>query len=158
MPHGLQSCTDMEKCTHVFLHQDTTRWALEPPYSGPYLVLLRREKTLQLLMCGRPITVSADGVKPAYILNGTDCGNNSFNPLVDATPAVASPAIPPHELNAPVVTSIFLLASTSDQPNPWRMGGGVMWEPPTVKRALPNQHSPWQLQHSLVYVPPIGNV
>jgi hypothetical protein len=26
---------DFEKCTHIFLHQDTTRQALEPPYSSP---------------------------------------------------------------------------------------------------------------------------
>jgi hypothetical protein len=26
---------DLKNCTHVFLRQDTTRWNLEPPYSGP---------------------------------------------------------------------------------------------------------------------------
>jgi cleavage and polyadenylation specificity factor subunit 1 len=31
--------SDLERCTHVFLRQDTTRRALEPPYSGPYRVL-----------------------------------------------------------------------------------------------------------------------
>jgi hypothetical protein len=31
--------SDIESCTHVFLRQDTTRRALEPPYSGPYRVL-----------------------------------------------------------------------------------------------------------------------
>jgi hypothetical protein len=54
---------DLEKCTHVFLHQDTIRRALEPPYSGPYQVLSRREKTMQLLVRGRPVTVSIDRVK-----------------------------------------------------------------------------------------------
>jgi hypothetical protein len=78
--------SDLEKCMHVFLHQDTTRWALESPYSSPYQVLSRTEKTLQLLMRGRPVTVSTNRVKPAYIVNGTDCGNNSCNPPVDATP------------------------------------------------------------------------
>jgi hypothetical protein len=80
---------------HVFLHQDTLCQALEPTYSDPYQVLSWREKTLQLLMCGRPVTVSTDGVKPAYILNGTDCRNNIFNPLVNAIPAVAPPATLP---------------------------------------------------------------
>jgi cleavage and polyadenylation specificity factor subunit 1 len=32
---------DLERCTHVFLHQDTTRRALEPPYSGLYRILSR---------------------------------------------------------------------------------------------------------------------
>jgi hypothetical protein len=31
--------SNLERYTHVFLHQDTTRRALEPPYSGPYRVL-----------------------------------------------------------------------------------------------------------------------
>jgi hypothetical protein len=86
---------DFEKCTQVFLRQDITRRALEPPYSGPYQVLARTEKTLQLIVRLRPVTVSADRVRSAYILNGTDRGNNSFNPPVDATPTVAPPATPP---------------------------------------------------------------
>jgi hypothetical protein len=32
---------DLHNCTHVFFHQDTTRPALQPPYSGPYQVLSR---------------------------------------------------------------------------------------------------------------------
>jgi cleavage and polyadenylation specificity factor subunit 1 len=88
-------CSDLEKCIHVFLRQDTTRRALEPPYSGPYQVLSRREKTLQLLMRWRLVTASTNRVKPAYILNGTDRRNNTFNPPVDATAAVAPPVTLP---------------------------------------------------------------
>jgi cleavage and polyadenylation specificity factor subunit 1 len=62
--------SDHERCTHVFLRQDTTRRALEPPYSGPYQVLSHRAKTLQLLVRVRPVTVSRNRVKPAYTLNG----------------------------------------------------------------------------------------
>jgi hypothetical protein len=57
--------SDFEKCTHVFLLQDTLRRALEPPYSGPYQVLSHREDTLQLFLLVTPVTVSADMVKPA---------------------------------------------------------------------------------------------
>jgi cleavage and polyadenylation specificity factor subunit 1 len=32
---------DLHNCTHVFLCQEATRRALEPPYSGPYQVLSR---------------------------------------------------------------------------------------------------------------------
>jgi hypothetical protein len=35
-----------------------------------------------------------DRIKPAYILNGTDRGNGTFNPPVDAAPTIASPATP----------------------------------------------------------------
>jgi hypothetical protein len=47
---------------------------------------------MQLHVRRRPVTVSIDRVKPAYILNGADHGNYTFNPTVDATPAVAQPA------------------------------------------------------------------
>jgi hypothetical protein len=53
--------SDLEKYTHVFLRQDTTRRALESPYSGPYQVLSRRKKTLQLLVRGKPVTVNRQG-------------------------------------------------------------------------------------------------
>jgi hypothetical protein len=54
---------DLEKCTHIFLCLDTMHHALESPCSGPYQVQLRREKTLQLLMLGKTITMSTNRVK-----------------------------------------------------------------------------------------------
>jgi hypothetical protein len=86
--------SDLERCTHVFLLQDTTRRAFEPPYSGPYRVLSRRVKTLQLLVRGRLVTIPTDRVKPAYTLNGTDRGSN-FNPPAAKSPAAAPSATPP---------------------------------------------------------------
>jgi hypothetical protein len=86
--------SDLESCTHVFLRQDTMRRTLEPPYSVPYQVLSQIEKTLQLLVRRRPVTVSTDRVKPAYILNGTDLGSN-FNSPTATTPAAAPSATPP---------------------------------------------------------------
>jgi hypothetical protein len=69
--------SDLEKCTHVYLHHDAIRWALEPSYSGHYQVLSRREKTLRLLVRGRSVTVSTDRVKPVYMLNETDRGTTT---------------------------------------------------------------------------------
>jgi cleavage and polyadenylation specificity factor subunit 1 len=80
---------DLHNCTHVFLRQDATLRPLEPPYSDPYQVLSRREKRLKLLVRGKPVTVSADRVKPAYVLNEADCGSTIFNPLASATPDIA---------------------------------------------------------------------
>jgi hypothetical protein len=54
--------SDLEMCIHVFLRQATTCQASEPPYSSPYQVLSRREKTLQLLVRRRPVTMSTDMV------------------------------------------------------------------------------------------------
>jgi hypothetical protein len=86
---------DLHNYTHVFLHQDATRQALESPYSGPYHVLSLRKETLQLLVRGKPITVSAGRVKPSYVLNKTDYGSTTFNPLASETPAIAPKATPP---------------------------------------------------------------
>jgi cleavage and polyadenylation specificity factor subunit 1 len=80
--------------THVFLRQDANRSALEPPYSGPYSVVSRREKTLRLLVRGNTITLSADRVKPAYIFNESDPTPDSY-PTATTTPPTAPPATPP---------------------------------------------------------------
>jgi hypothetical protein len=85
--------SDLEKCTHGFLRQDATRRALEPPYIGPYRILPRREKTLQLLVRGRPVTMSTDRVKMAYTLNGTN-GKTNFTPPATITPTIPPPATP----------------------------------------------------------------
>jgi cleavage and polyadenylation specificity factor subunit 1 len=87
-PH---SCTRTSITAHVFLCQDAKRRALESPNSGPYQVLSRREKTLQLLVRGKLVTMSADRVKPAYMLNEADCGSTIFDPLDSATPDIAPP-------------------------------------------------------------------
>jgi hypothetical protein len=66
-----------------------------PPHSSPYCILSRRVKTLQILVCGRPVTMSRDGVKLAYILYETGHGaTTTFNPAVNTTPATAPPGMP----------------------------------------------------------------
>jgi hypothetical protein len=85
---------DLHDCTHVFLRQDKRRRSPANPYKGPYQVLSRRRKTLQLLVSGKPVTVSTDRVKPAYIFNEAECGNISFNPAANATPATLPPPPP----------------------------------------------------------------
>jgi hypothetical protein len=86
---------DLTNYTHFFLRQDSTRRVLEPPYSGPYQVLSRKDKTLKLLVHGKPITVSADRVKPAYIFNEDDCGTTTFKPATTATSTTTPSGIPP---------------------------------------------------------------
>jgi hypothetical protein len=87
---------DFEKCTQIFLHQDIMRRVLEPPYSRPYQLLSRREKTLQILVHGRPITMSTVRVKPAYMLNEPDHRTTTtFNPAAEATLATAPDDAPP---------------------------------------------------------------
>jgi hypothetical protein len=85
---------DLTNCTHVFLRKDSTRRALEPLYSGPYQVLSRKDKPLKLLVRGKPFTVSADRVKPAYIFNEDESGHTISQPADTATPTKTPSDIP----------------------------------------------------------------
>jgi hypothetical protein len=80
-----------EEELNVFYH---SVGALQPPYSGPYQVLSRKDKTLKLLVRGKPITVSADRAKPAYILKEDDSRHTIPKPADTATPTESPPDIP----------------------------------------------------------------
>jgi cleavage and polyadenylation specificity factor subunit 1 len=82
---------DLRDCTHVFLRQDATLRVLERPYTGPYQVFSRREKTLELLVRCKPFTVSADRVKPAYLLDEPGHGSSTSNSPANTTPAATPP-------------------------------------------------------------------
>jgi cleavage and polyadenylation specificity factor subunit 1 len=78
---------DLRDSTRVFLRQDATRRALDPPYSGPHNVLSSREKALQLSVRGKSVTVPAERVKPAYMLNDTGPGTADTEPPPRPPPA-----------------------------------------------------------------------
>jgi hypothetical protein len=135
---------DLHNCTHVLLCQDATRRALEPPYSGPYQVLSRKEKTLQVLVHGKPVTVSADRVKPAYVLNETDCGSTTSKSSANTTPAT------PHTISGHTATTPSYPDYTIRSPRPLpctfrhlsnNLRGGVMWESPTKQFCSENQQN-----------------
>ena len=87
---------DLKDSTHVFLRQDALRRVLEPPYSGPHKVITRTDKTFQLSVRGKPVTVSADRVKPAYAFNETERGiSTARSPPPQVPPAAAPPDTPP---------------------------------------------------------------
>ena len=71
--------------SHVFLRQDTIRHALEPPYSGPHQVIARTDKTLQIVVRDRHITM-ADRVKPAYLLGTSQHDTNNPPAPPNSTP------------------------------------------------------------------------
>jgi hypothetical protein len=81
---------DLPNCTHVFFRQGSTHRALKPPYSGPYQVLSWKDKPLKLLVRRKPIIVSANRVKPAYIFNEDECGIKAFKPATTATPTTTT--------------------------------------------------------------------
>jgi hypothetical protein len=83
---------DLWDSTHVFLRQDDTRRALDPPYSGPQKVIARTDKTLTIVVRGWQVNVSADRVKPAYVLEGTrhDTGSPPAQPRNDTAKPVTT--------------------------------------------------------------------
>ncbi len=75
----------LHSCSHVFLREEV-RKGLEPPYSGPYKVLNRDPKTITLDIKGKPLKVSLDRVKPAFILS-----EQELPVYCDKTPPVWGP-------------------------------------------------------------------
>ena len=82
--------------THVFLRQDALRRALEPQYSGPYKVLGRTDKKFKIGMHGRSNNVSADRIKPAYMMDEAEHKPRTASPLpARATQPAVEPSAPP---------------------------------------------------------------
>jgi len=73
---------DLKDSTHVLLWQDATRRAFDPPYSGPHKVIAHTDKIFKIVVRGRQVIVSAERVKPGYILEGTqhDITTNTGSP------------------------------------------------------------------------------
>ncbi|CAF4940455.1 unnamed protein product [Pieris macdunnoughi] len=63
---------DLQTASHVFLRQDAVRKLLQAPYVGPCKVIKRGDKTFVIEFNGKVVTVSVDGVKPAFILSSPD--------------------------------------------------------------------------------------
>lgn len=69
--HGNRSVfqfKELQSCTHVFVRCDAVKPPLHPPYEGPFEVLSRDLKTFKLRVRDKTVVVSADRVKPAFIL------------------------------------------------------------------------------------------
>jgi len=58
----------MASTPHVFIRHDAPTGALQSPYDGPYEVLSRGKKTYKIRIRGKPVRVTIDRLKPAYIL------------------------------------------------------------------------------------------
>ncbi|XP_077547663.1 uncharacterized protein LOC144159879 [Haemaphysalis longicornis] len=72
---------DLATCTHAFLHDDTVRAPFQAPYSGPYPVIRRDDKTFMLQINRKDVHVSIDRVKPSNILS-QETLNPSAPPVV----------------------------------------------------------------------------
>lgn len=58
---------DLATATHIWLRDDTVRRPLQPPYTGPYRVIRRGDKTFTIDLKGKESTVSIDRIKPAHV-------------------------------------------------------------------------------------------
>lgn len=63
---------DLSSCSHVFVRDDTVKGALQPAYTGPHEVIERGTKVFKIRVKGKPVSISVDRLKPAYILSDTD--------------------------------------------------------------------------------------
>lgn len=72
---------DLNHSSHVFLRQDHVRRSLEPPYAGPYRVLERHTKFFKIEVSGKPVSVSVDRLKPAYLMRETNLTAPDIQPV-----------------------------------------------------------------------------
>lgn len=94
---------DLATATHAFLRDDTVRRPLTPPYTGPYLIIKKREKTITLSIKGKEVEVSIDRIKPAYI--------EVIPTMFDATETAAEAA---QSLSSPDTPALISQSETND--------------------------------------------
>ncbi|KAG8177068.1 hypothetical protein JTE90_015720 [Oedothorax gibbosus] len=113
-PHGRRSTfvhPSMKDCTHIFLRRDAVKGPLQSVYEGPYKILKRTEKTLELEVKKDNRTVSLDRVKPAFLAQRDDTIQESMMPGVPAKPTIPESATP----GVPAKTSTRPTLQTEEQ-------------------------------------------
>lgn len=77
---------DLKSTSHVLVRVDRIKSSLPRPYEGPHEIMKRGEKFFKLNIKGKPINVSIDRLKPAYM---------EFNDQTDILPSSTTPPINP---------------------------------------------------------------
>ncbi|XP_064479107.1 uncharacterized protein LOC135392322 [Ornithodoros turicata] len=93
---------DIASCTHVFVRCDAVRKPLQPPYTGPHLVLRRSPNFYTIQLNGREDTVALERLKPAYV-DGVPPLPPSFSVELhhDSPPTASCPLTTPAALPPP---------------------------------------------------------
>ncbi|XP_045779239.1 uncharacterized protein LOC123876882 [Maniola jurtina] len=83
---------DLSSADYVFLRRGTMKRSLEQPYTGPYKVLERGEKNFKLEVKGKPMAVTIDRLKPAYIFQPqqADLPSQTSHPSPPSHPSQSS--------------------------------------------------------------------
>ena len=97
-PHSsrVQISPDLQSCEYVFVRHDAVRKPLQPPYDGPYKVLVRAEKFFKIQRTGKTDNVSIDRLKPALIEHSDDSvpPKTSTSHSVPTLPPSCAPTLP----------------------------------------------------------------
>lgn len=78
---------EVSKCSHVFVRIDSVKRPLQRPYDGPYEVLERHDKFLDLLISGKCQRISIDRLKPAFL-----CDDSVANHPLEDTKTKVTPS------------------------------------------------------------------
>lgn len=105
---------ELQTCTHVFLRDDSVRKPLKAPYDGPYKVLSRNDKTMEIQIKDRKVRVSLDRVKAAFL------------PIDDQSPSNDTPSKAKEEqtTNTPI-DQPKQLVTKDDQPKRTKSGRNI---------------------------------
>ncbi|GFY76198.1 uncharacterized protein TNIN_173971 [Trichonephila inaurata madagascariensis] len=63
---------DLKDCSHVFVHTNSVRRSLQPPYHRPYKVINRSDKVFTLFINSKNVNVSIDRLKPCFSDNSSE--------------------------------------------------------------------------------------
>ncbi|KAI5731471.1 hypothetical protein M8J77_010485 [Diaphorina citri] len=124
----------LDKCTHVYLRLDGVKPSLQRPYTGPYKVLSRSDKTFRIDVRSRQVLVSRDRVKPAYTSDHSDLSTTQLSP-----PAPPSLSVPASQLSQSIPASHsgqFTSASQTGQPLPKQCDKDVAQSPSAPDSSL----------------------
>jgi hypothetical protein len=99
----------------VFIRHDATRTPLQPIYDGPYQVLSRTNKHLELATPTGKQMVSTDRVKPAFLLTDTSDHITSPAPVSSASQTVGTEPKCDHPTASKAATTLDTDMSRSDQ-------------------------------------------
>lgn len=117
--HPVFISKDLITASHVFLRDDTVRPSLKPPYTGPYKVVTRTDKTVTITVGDRNTQVSLDRVKPAYVLDSSAPSATRVpiaNSPATTTPVPAATSVPTAP-SVPVTPIPTVVSPSSTKPN-----------------------------------------
>lgn len=91
---------ELKNCSYVFLRNDTVRPALTPPFDGPFKVISRNEKNIELDINGKKVVVTVDRVKVAHTTE--DPLDKGEVPAAGKQPKSSTTEEPRHIVEVPV--------------------------------------------------------